>query len=213
MLTVNLLVFSERREASVAAAIRLRQCLVESLADHDRSSLLVSGGRSPADCLTELSRIELDWSRVSVALTDEREVPASHEASNAAMVQRTLIQGNASPATLMPCTNESLGALTTCAAALVGMGEDGHFASIFPDLPDLPGLLEPANPPGYHRVKTSASEYNRVTANLSLLLLADQIVLLGFGAAKRKVFEAPEAFPVSRLLEQNRVPVQIYWAP
>lgn len=210
---MNLTVFDDRRTASIAAAQLLAASLKLSLGRHARPGFVVSGGQSPRDCLIALSELELDWARVDVVLTDEREVAATHEASNSAMVRSTLLQGPAASASLLACSAESLLTLGPIAGALVGMGEDGHFASIFPDLPEIDKLLDSDQPPGFHRVATKSSEYERVTANLSLLLMADQIVLLIFGQAKRKVIDIPDGLPIARLIENDTVPVQVCWAP
>jgi 6-phosphogluconolactonase len=205
--------FSNRQEASRAAADLMADRLFDRLKQPGRAAMIVSGGTTPAQCFNALRGVDLDWSRVDVALTDERDVSVCHEASNERMVREILMQGAASAATFLPCGDESIASLVASpACCLVGMGEDGHFASIFPDNAALDVLLDPAEPPGYLPVTTTASEFGRVTANLSLLLLSPLIVLLVFGIEKRRLLEAPRAYPILRLISQTKTPVEIFWS-
>jgi len=176
------------------------------------AAVFVSGGSSPARCLEYLSAETLPWARVVVAPTDERCVPADHADSNERMIREHLFRAQAVSASflrLQPCAVEQL--RRQAAVALVGMGEDGHFASIFPDTRDSE-LLDPDAEPSCAVVETSASPLARVTASLSLLLCARLVVLLAFGRRKRVLIEHPRHLPVSHLLHQGRVPVEIFWA-
>ena len=151
---------------------------------------------------------------MDITLTDERVVPANHADSNEKMVRDTLLKDEASCATFYPAADTSIPHIRgSIACSLVGMGEDGHFASIFPDLAELPALTNSKAKPGFKRVNTDASEHPRVTANLSLLLCSRDILLLVFGESKKQVLENPGDRPISHLLNQNTVPVEIYWAP
>jgi 6-phosphogluconolactonase len=196
-------IFDSRDEASVAAAERMVAALSRRLDGQGEASIVVSGGTSPAGVFRELSRTVLPWSDVHVVLSDERWVPADHEDSNEKLVRKTLLAGEAQGASLLPVYRQGVTIDERCseinaellqapfpfACALLGMGEDGHFASLFP----------------------------RVSLTLSALSRSDEIVLLIFGDAKRDVYEAAKTssngLPVSHLLRQKRAPVHIYWAP
>jgi 6-phosphogluconolactonase len=97
------------------------------------------------------------------------------------------------------------------------MGEDGHFASLFPDFEDLEEALDPESRDQCVMVRTAGSPYLRISLTLSALLDSNSIVLLFFGQAKRRVFEAAAAgasnYPVAALLAQDTVPVTVIWAP
>ena len=103
------------------------------------------------------------------------------------------------------------------ACALLGMGEDGHFASLFPDAENLREGLDVDSRQLCIPVQTAASPHPRVSLTLSALSRSDEILLLMFGDRKRAVYEATKqaanGYPVSHLLRQKRAPVFVYWAP
>jgi 6-phosphogluconolactonase len=144
-------IFDSRDEASVAAAERMVAALSRRLDGQGEASVVVSGGTSPAGVFRELSRTVLPWSDVHVVLSDERWVPADHEDSNEKLVRETLLAGEAQGASLLPVYRQGVTIDERCseinaellqapfpfACALLGMGEDGHFASLFPDADNL----------------------------------------------------------------------------
>ncbi|MDH3751226.1 MAG: 6-phosphogluconolactonase, partial [Gammaproteobacteria bacterium] len=103
------------------------------------------------------------------------------------------------------------------ACSLVGMGEDGHFASLFPDADHLDQGLDVDSLHLCLPVKTATSSHPRLTLTLAALSRSDVVVLLFFGDAKRDVYEraktGPDVYPVSGLLLQKRAPVHLFWAP
>ena len=224
-------IFETREQASFAAAQRLCDALVRRLEGQGEASLVVSGGTSPAGVFAELAKTALPWSDVYVILSDERWVPPDHEDSNEKLVRETLLAGEAKDAGLLPvyrqgvtieerCTEineELLQAPFPFACALLGMGEDGHFASLFPDAEYLREGLDVDSQQLCIPVQTDASPHPRVSLTLSALSRSDEIVLLIFGDAKRAVYEAAmkstNGSPVSHLLRQKRAPVHVCWAP
>jgi 6-phosphogluconolactonase len=210
--------FSSREAASAAATTFLVEHLESRLVHQSRAALMVSGGSSPVACLRQLSERAIDWSRVDVSLTDERLVAVTHEASNEKMVRETLLMNVASGANFceLSAANADL-IVSTQPVCLVGMGEDGHFASIFPDSSELDDLLDLDAAPAVVNITTDSSPYPRRTANLAMLLRSSVILLLVYGEKKRAVLEASSErlsdLPIARLIQQTRVPITIYWAP
>ncbi len=225
--------FGDRMTASEASAGWIATALQRSLGGGESASLVVSGGSTPVDCFDVLSGTELDWGRVSVFMSDERCVPASHADSNEAMVRRTLVTGHAAAAEVVPVYRENEDVAGMCdalerrlvaepapfAAVLLGMGADGHFASLFPDFDRLHDGLDLSSGTAARclPVATAASPHPRITLTLATLVNTRALILLAFGEAKRNVLEDAAAgggdYPVQALLAQERTPVKIAWAP
>ena len=223
--------FTSREAASEAAAQAIAALVMRRLDVQYKASLVVAGGTTPVRCYERLSGLTLDWPNVSVVLGDERWVPPDHEHSNERLVRDTLLQGPAATAALLPVYRPGANAAERSAeindelrrlpfpfsCALLGMGEDGHFASLFPDAGNLKAALDPDNLRLCLPIKTAASPHARVSLTLSALSRSDEIVLLIFGERKRAVLEAAMSpssdLPVHRLLLQKRAPVNVFWAP
>ncbi len=222
--------FAARDAASIAAAEHIAAALRTKLNSQDYAGLIVTGGSSPARCYAELADTELEWSHVHVLLSDERWVPASDDNSNEKLVRETLLINSAAEAELLPIYSSDTSVVERClelnemlpamplpfACSLLGMGEDGHVASLFPDAENLAAGLDENSVDWCIPVSTAASPHPRVSLTMKALLNSEQIVLLIFGESKRDVFEqarsSPDAFPVSKLLSQDRTPVHVFWA-
>ena len=221
--------FENRQEASVAAARRMAELLSRRLDNNDEASLVVSGGTSPGECFAALAETDLDWRRVQIALSDERWVAPEHDDSNEKLVRESLLVGAAAAATLLPVyapdvtpeercdeLQESLPVLPF-ACSLIGIGADGHFASLFPDADNLDRAMDVEAGRLYLPVVTAASPHVRISMTLAAISRSDEIVLLFFGDDKLAVYEKAKAmttgYPLSRLLRQKRAPVRLLWAP
>ncbi len=223
--------FESRDAASRAAAECIASALERRLELQGQASVVVSGGTTPVDCFGYLSVNELDWPNVHIVPSDERWVPPEHGDSNEHMIRSTLMTADAASAELQSlyagdvdiedrCTAldaEILERPFPFACALLGMGEDGHFASLFPDADTLEdGLAVDTNRLSI-AVNTAASPHPRISLTLAALSRSDEIVLLIFGDKKldvlQRAYDVGNGFPVSRLLTQKRAPVTVYWAP
>ena len=225
---MNLHTYADEASCVRELAASIAAILGQAIGEQGRAGLAVSGGRSPIALFEALSDTELDWSRVDISLVDERFVAPSDPDSNEGLVRRYLLQARAAqarftglvsdPASMaasLERANQATGELTL---ALLGMGEDGHTASLFPQAPELAQALDPAQALRYVSVTPESAAHLRISMTLAALLRARRRILFIGGAAKRAVFERAciaktTAMPVSFLLDQPDAPIDVYWHP
>jgi 6-phosphogluconolactonase len=208
----------------VAAALERR------LAATGAAGLVVSGGRTPAVFLRELASRELDWSKVFVTLADERCVPADDPASNLRLVRAAFADTPGSRATLVDIEATATDAAARWgkalariprpfAAVVLGMGDDGHFASLFPGMPGLAAALNLSQAANVVEGVAPVEPRARLSLTLPALLDTDLLVLHVTGDSKLATLRRASCpgsaieMPVRALLEQRRVPLEIYHAP
>lgn len=221
--------FDSREAASAAIAARMAGLIGAQLLRDGEANFVVGGGTTPGRCFDYLSEYKLDWDKVQVLLSDERWVPNDHEDSNERLVRESMLKGEASAGHILSIheaalsVDERADALQSekpergFACSMVGMGSDGHFASLFPDADCLETGLRLDNKRLYMPVRTGASPHPRVTMTLSSLLASDEILLFFFGEEKLAVYDnahtVDKTYPITALLEQQVTPVSLYWAP
>lgn len=216
---------------AAAAADRLGEALEAGLRDRGAATMALAGGGTPGDIYRRLSERPLDWSRVSVTLTDERWVDAASPDSNARLVRETLLQGLAAQARLVPLKDDTsrtpeaaaraadaaLASTWPLDAVLLGMGDDGHFASLFPGSPTLRAGLDPSGRDRVIAVPAGepAPPQPRISLTLPAVLHTRLLLLVIRGSEKLSVLEraGEEAIPVAALLEQTITPLVVFWAP
>jgi 6-phosphogluconolactonase len=217
--------FESPRAQSDALAQAVAAALRGALAQPAGATLAVSGGTSPRPFLHTLSGVALDWSRVDVTLVDDRWVPDTDPASNAQLVRDTLLQDAAAAARFLPLVDTRatldahVAALNADAAyrlpqvAVLGMGEDGHTASIFADAPEWDHATTTAE--RYVAVHPGAAPHARVSLSLDALKRIDRLFLLIAGERKRAVLEAAAAAPqrnaISQLANDKGIKLDVYW--
>ncbi|AOY95111.1 6-phosphogluconolactonase [Cupriavidus sp. USMAA2-4] len=191
--------------------------------------LAVSGGRSPVAMFERLRHRHVRWESVTVTLVDERAVPPGHADSNGTLVRQHLLREDAGRAHFEPLVADAADAADPAAAVarlnaayrqpdvvVLGMGEDGHTASLFADAPELQaGLSEPR--PGFLVTHPVQAPHARITLNLAALLAAERIFLAVSGPAKAAVLararqQATPALPVSLVLARRRPGLDVFQA-
>lgn len=208
----------------VAAAIESR------LRRDGKAAIAVSGGRTPTRFFEALATRRLPWSDVVVTLVDERWVPEDSPRSNAALVRRHLLQGKASAAEFLPLwcdvptPEDGLPAVTTdvldlplpFAAAVLGMGDDGHTASFFPGGDRLVEAIDPGIHLPVIPMRAPGAGEPRITLTLPVLLASDRLALHVEGASKKTVLDAAladgpaEDMPIRAVLRSGK-PLEVFW--
>ena len=207
--------------------------LQKRLDDLGQASLVVSGGATPREFFTRLARARIDWSGVTVTLADERWVAPSQAPSNEHLVRTTLLQERAAAARFVPLKNQAKtaqeGEETCCqnlahvprpfTLVVLGMGLDGHTASLFPGSAQLDRALDPDSRQACMAIPPPRAPHERMSLTLAALLDTERIILHITGREKRNILEQALAggshaeMPVRAVLEQEHCPVQVYWAP
>ena len=216
-------------ELGAALAARVAEDLVNAIRDRGHASLAVPGGTTPVAFLRALGRIDLPWDRVTATLTDERWVPTDNARSNQRTLAETLFQGRAAAARFVPlysCANEPALGLPAVAAALeealpldvcvLGMGNDMHTASLFPDSPDLARALAPEDGAPVLAVTAPGAPEPRITLTGPVLAGAARLYLLIRGTAKRAALAQaiatgdPQRAPIRAILDAAAAPLVFY---
>jgi 6-phosphogluconolactonase len=229
--------FPDRQTQSVEVARTLGAGLSGALAEAPVAGLVAAGGTTAPPVLEQLAAMDLDWSRVRVTVSDERWVNAQHEASNERMVRDRLLRGPASRATFIPIYSDHPtpeAAEPDCHARLaampwrdslcmLGMGNDGHAASLFPGTAALTDALDVNYGRLCKAVRPQASPiagpHPRMSLTLMALMQTRHIHLVITGAEKRATFERAlhgtdeREMPVRAILRQTAAPVSVYWSP
>ena len=185
-------------------------CLSRHLEQHAPKRMALPGGSTPGAILASEAAHALDWSGVEIWPTDERDVPVDHPASNSAMLARAL-QGTG--VELCPLT----AGLAPPAFDLVwlGVGMDGHIASIFPGMSladNAPAEVVYALPDPL----PFEAPFARLTLTMRGLANAGEIILVIRGEAKKAMLKKAllpgSVLPVARFVRMALSPVTIYWS-
>lgn len=225
--------FPESHALMRALSGEIQVDLAEAIATRGVASLVVSGGATPGALFDELSREPIDWKNVWITLTDERWVDPSSDVSNEKLVRTRLLRANAAEARFIPLKNPAptpeagvewaWRALTRMPrpydVVVLGMGIDGHVASLPPNSLGLSRALDVAAAPTCVAMNALAAPHARISQNLAALLDSRRIVLLISGEDKWTAYQRAKTpgsahdLPVRAVLHQRVTPVDVYWSP
>lgn len=229
-----------RSEYRFDSGAELCPALAAAIADELRAAitlrgiatLAVSGGRTPVPLFQALSAQSVDWARVIVTLVDDRWVDVDHKDSNEALVRAHLLQGPAAAARFISLKTphatpaEGLSALQLRLAELplpldvvvLGMGDDGHTASWFPQAPQLESAIRPATGQTLAWTDPVTAPHLRITLTLPVVEAARLVVLHIAGDAKLPVLErargpgALNEMPIRYVIHSDKVALDVYWS-
>lgn len=185
-------------DAAFDCAEWLLALLKTRLWQQENVTLFVSGGTSPAAVFDQLSTFDIPWQKVNVHLVDERWAHKNPADQNATLVKQHLLQKKAASAAFQPllldkdftrnlhACNEQVGSIQQPDIVLLGLGLDGHIASLFPDAPDYRAAMTTAD--HYTATHPSQAPHARITMGFNWITAATQIVLFIPGKEKRTLF-------------------------
>lgn len=222
--------YPDRAALAAAVAARILDDLKAAIAARGTASLIVPGGTTPVAVFDHLAATPFPWEKVTIIPCDERWVPIEHADSNEGLIRRHLLKGAAAKGkvfSLYRPTPTPVDAVKEVAAAFgaiprpfsgvfLGMGEDGHFASLFPGRKETPAALDPNNKPDIMVLAEPAKGHPRVGLTLSALTDCSHVLLAVTGPEKRIVLDRAmndinaDTYPIAALLRQNRTPIDIF---
>lgn len=190
-------------------AQQLEALVRAALVARGRAVLALAGGRTPFPIYRRLAQARLDWSRVTLVATDERWVPATHAARNSREIREAfaaaagvhildLVPPSPGPVAEADTAEAALSASSDAFdAVLLGMGGDGHFASLFPGAVELAVGLDPCNTRAALRVNPlplpPEAPFARISLTLSRLMHTRRLLVVATGDAKRAVLQTAQA--------------------
>mgnify|MGYP003957894975 FL=1 len=228
---MNMVEFENTSALDIELAEKVAALLAADILARGKASLVVSGGRTPMGFFHLLSQQLLGWSSVTVTLADERWVDADHQDSNEKLVRENLLINEAHQAqfiSLKSAAENAVDAESECEQALasagqftvviLGMGDDGHTASLFPGTEALALGLDMNSGRTAIAVTPTAAPHQRMSMTLPRLLNAGQVIIHISGSSKQDVLLAAQngdnaaELPIRAILGQQVAPLSVYWA-
>lgn len=222
--------FRTPHDLNVDLALRVAAHLETDISLHGRATAVVSGGRTPIGFFQQLAKQDIAWDRVSITLADERWVDASHSDSNERLVRENLLIHRATDASFISLKNKAMSAqegqkeLATrlkqvgkFSAVVLGMGNDGHTASLFPGMTNLVSGLDMESGLDCLATSPDTAPHERITLTLPRLLRSTIIFLHLTGTSKLQMLEEVlegrdiYEFPVRSVLQQKVTDLEIFY--
>ncbi len=223
--------FSTQHDLTEAFTARIIGLLNQAIASKGKASIAVSGGSTPKPLFAALSRQIIEWDKVIITLADERWVDANHDASNEKLVRDNLLINLAQKAHFVSLTTDDTNAKdaeTTISAridaiddqydiVILGMGEDGHTASLFPCSEQIEAGLDKSRVLSAIATQPTTAPYQRMSMTLAKLLSAKHVFLHLTGDNKKAVLvDALANFtelekPIKAVCDNTTV--DLMWAP
>lgn len=223
--------FRTTEQLNTAFTRKITKLLRDGIEENGRASLVVSGGRTPAELFNALSKANLEWDKIDISLADERWVDNTDDASNEKMLRAKLLINNAANANfvalktqhsdaqdaVLTCTDNIQKMRTPFDVLILGMGEDGHTASLFPCSEQITQGLDLESGNTVIAVQPTTAPNQRMSLTLPALLNSCQIFLHLTGESKKEVLNTVLSdddalvMPIRAII--NNADVELLWAP
>ncbi|WP_304717648.1 6-phosphogluconolactonase [Neisseria viridiae] len=224
--------YENAAEAAQSLADAVADALQGALDEKGSAVLAVSGGRSPIAFFNALSQKDLDWGKVGVTLVDERVVPTDHVDSNTGLVREYLLKNKAEVAMWIPMVEDGKTETELHPDAVVdyalkhykqpdvlvlGMGNDGHTASIFPKSPQFQTAIDGSAGVALVHTTPVTAPHERISMTLGAIARTQNIFLAIQGAEKKAVFDQAaqgenREYPISFVLNRQGVKCHVFYA-
>ena len=219
-------------ELELALAHAIASVLDTAIRTKGSACLAVSGGKSPIGMFSALSNAKLEWSKVVVTLVDDRWLPSDHPDSNEALVKQHLLSNAARAASFIGLHSASVtpeegldsvrarlsGLPSVLDVTVIGMGNDGHTASLFPCSNEASAGLNPTCPYSVIAVHPKTAPYARISMSLPRIVSSAALFLHIVGDEKKRVLEAAlrdenTRSPIVKVLAAAGDIATVYWCP
>jgi 6-phosphogluconolactonase len=225
-------IFDTREQLDISLADKVSEILQQAILRNGKASIAVSGGSTPNGFFKVLSNKDIDWKKVTITLADERWVDIHSKDSNTRLVHENLLQNKTSAAKFFhlkqgeQLCDETLADLNVAAAntilpldvLILGMGEDGHTASLFPCSAQIKQGLDINNENALMKVEPTTAPHQRITFSFASLSKSKNTFLHLCGESKKQVLDkalnGDDIFemPIRKFLHTDNINTQVYWA-
>ena len=213
-------------------AIDISSILQDKIVKNGFATLLVSGGETPKLFFQKLSQIDIPWDKIIIGLVDERWIDSNLLDSNEYLVKKNLAINFAKNAKFIPLYNAEVSidsAETFCSkiyyknfkeidVLILGMGQDGHTASLFPNNEKLSIAFDLTNQNFCISIFPESAKYQRISLTLKKILEAQNVFLHFEGVEKLQVFNTLiktndiYRYPISNILNKSKKNIKIYYS-
>ncbi|HHA4043165.1 TPA: 6-phosphogluconolactonase [Neisseria gonorrhoeae] len=224
--------YENAAEAAQSLADAVADALQGALDEKGGAVLAVSGGRSPIAFFNALSQKDLDWKNVGITLADERIVPTNHADSNTGLVREYLLKNKAAAAVWIPMVEDGKTETELHPDAVVdyalkhykqpdvlilGMGNDGHTASIFPKAPQFQTAIDGLAGVALVHTTPVTAPHERISMTLDAIAHTGHVFLAIQGEEKKAVFDQAaqgenREYPISLVLNHQGVNCHVFYA-
>lgn len=229
--TLDILKFDTRTDAELVLVRQITDALVSDIEKLGRASLLVSGGSTPLALFESLSKVGIEWSKVTITLVDDRVLPDWHKDLNGRMVKEKLVINKAIDAQFIPLVTdpndksknlkdavENLSKIPQPFSVVVlGMGEDGHTASLFAGSETYEQAMDLDSSKDLFNVTPIRAPYDRISFGRRKLLEAKRLFLHFYGKSKMETLNSAleatdyKEYPIAGFLQATNK-IQTIWA-